>query len=299
MSKNLIIPILFLAAVVFTSGCTMPWAGMGYSTTAGASIKEFSFDRTTLWDADDSAQMTFVIENVGAKNMTDDSKVWLYGPEIGTYWKISPSDKSWTIVTTGFLPPSEGRPGSVDTRSATFTPPDIPTGLPAQAFTFYLRMCYPYSSSAFAKLVQTAASEYKGELPSSDAVTRATAGPIQLTLKGKEAIRRGAKTIPLVFSVTDVGGGFATTQATACKSRTSAIVSTTEQNKVKITVRVNNVEVSGCKDKEWTVGRDFYCTYTLGTLEEPQKTYFVEAEATYNYFITKSATVTVKDSGAA
>lgn len=300
-SKGLVF--LSVIAIVLVAGCTgsKTTSSVEFSQTAGAVINDLSFDQKDVFEGD-SAQLILKVQNVGAKNMTDDSMVWIYGPvisESGDGWKVSDTDKlKVELETKGFLPPDVARrmPGSVAVETIDITSPTI--GL-APGMTrdqaFFARLCYPYSTTAFSSVTGISKNELKISNPTpSDAVTRATAGPIQLKLVSGDTVIAG-RDLMIVFDVTNVGGGFSATQSKDCSEQIPD-VSSAEIDKVAVTVKVNGNTVSGCDNKDISIRNGkgtITCKYSTPS-SDPTTEHLITATATYNYFVTKETSITVK-----
>lgn len=295
---------LSVLAIVIVSGCIggTSTSNVQFSQTAGAVINDFSFDTAALFEGEE-AQLTVQVQNVGAKNMTGNSQLWIYGPVIGTTdqsWKLKSGAVSKTLETTGFFPPDVARriPGSVDIQTLDLQAPTL--GLAPgmkNPYTFYARLCYPYSTTGFSNINEVSKNELRiSNPPTSDAITRATAGPIQIKLLSGDTVRSD-RTMTLVFEITNVGGGFSTLPGTACTAMKPDI-SAKDTDKVKLTVKVDGTNTADCVDKEVNIrrGNNVACKYTpaASTTTNPTTTHVVVATATYNYFITKQADMTVE-----
>lgn len=305
MKVNKSIIFLSILAIVVISGCTgtTNTSNVAFSQTAGAVINDFSFDAKDIFEGD-GTQLSLRVQNVGAKNMTDSSTVWVYGPVMGSagteIWTTSDTKKlKITLDTKGFLPPDVARkmPGSLDIETIDLVAPTI--GLApgmTRDYQFFARLCYPYSTTAYSSVKGISKNELRITPPTpSDAITRATAGPIQLKLISGDTIIAG-RDIMLVFEVTNVGGGFSTTQTTACTSEIPD-VSSSSLDKVNITVTVDGKVVSGCDNKQISVRNGkgtISCKASAVASSDPSTEHIIKATATYNYFVTKDAKITVK-----
>ncbi len=300
-SKGLVF--LSVIAIILVAGCTggTTTSSVQFSQTAGAVIDDFSFDQKEIFEGD-ITQLMLRIQNVGAKNITDNSMVWIYGPvmsESGDGWKVSDTDKlKVTLETTGFLPPDVERrmSGSLDIETLDLTAPllGLAPGM-SRDQKFFARICYPYSTTAFSSITGISKNELKISNPTpSDAITRATAGPIQLKLISGDTVIAG-RDLMIVFEVTNVGGGFSTTQATKCTDQ-KPDVSSADIDKVKVTVNVNGNAIEDCKDKDISIRNGkgtIACKYATSS-SDPTTEHLITATATYNYFVTKETSITVK-----
>ena len=300
------IAFLSVLAAVIISGCLgsgTATSNVQFSQTAGAVITDFSFESKDVFEGD-PVQLVLRMQNVGAKNMTDNSRVWVYGPVVGStgteIWTTSNKNNlTITLDTSGFLPPDVARkmPGSLDGETIDLVAPTI--GLApgmTRDYQFFARLCYPYSTTAYSSIKGVSKNELRISNPTpSDAITRDTAGPIQLKLVSGDTMITG-RDMMLVFDVTNVGGGFSTTQTTPCASQIPD-VSSLNLDKVNITVTVDGKVVSGCDSKEISVRNGkgtISCKASGITSSDPSTEHTIKATATYNYFVTKDAAITVK-----
>ncbi len=292
---------LSVLAVVVISGCLGPdnQPGVEFSQTAGAVINDFSFDSPEIFE-NDTVMLTVRVQNVGAKNMTGDSRYFIYNFVSGDEpekWGAKSEELTKTLTTTGFLPPDTARriPGSLDIQTVELRAPTI--GLApgmTKDDTFKIRLCYPYSTTAFSTVTTSSKNELRVSNPkTSDAVTRATAGPIQMKLISGDTIVSGRDLI-LVFEVTNVGGGFSTKADTPCTSQV-ADVPFSETDKVRVTVKVDGTTACDNKEVRITNGKGtLSCKATGLTSSGPTTPHTIIATATYDYFITREAKITVK-----
>ncbi len=298
--KNIVFSSVIAIAIV--SGCIggTSTSNVQFSQTAGAVINDFSFDTSSLYEGEE-AQLTVQVQNVGAKNMTGDSRLWIYGPVIGSNnesWQLVSGNTSITLDTTGFFPPDVARkiPGSVVIETLDLKAPTL--GLAPgmkNPYTFFARLCYPYSTTGFSNIKEVSKNELRiSNPPTSDAITRATAGPIQIKLLSGDTVRSD-RTMTLVFEITNVGGGFSTLPATACTAMTPDI-SSKDTDKVKVTVKVDGTNTADCVDKEVNIrrGNTMACKYAPAASTNPTTSHTVVATATYNYFVTSQADMTVE-----
>ncbi|VVB61674.1 Uncharacterised protein [uncultured archaeon] len=293
---------LSVLAVVVISGCvggSTQGTAVEFSQTEGAVINDFSFDSSQIFE-NDTALLTIRVQNVGAKNMTGDSQYFIYNFVSGSEpekWGVLSGNLTQVLTTTGFLPPDVERriPGSLDIQTVELRAPTL--GLAPGMIkddTFKIRLCYPYSTTAFSTVTTSSKNELRISNPkTSDAVTRATAGPIQMKLISGDTMVSGRDMI-LVFEVTNVGGGFSTKPDTPCTSQV-ADVPFSETDKVKVTVKVDGA--TACDNKEVRISNGkgtLSCKATGLTSSGPTTPHTIVATATYDYFITKEAKLTVK-----
>ena len=290
-----------IVLIAIVAGCASSGGGVAFDQNSGVRIEEFSFDLNDIYEGE-SVTMALKVQNVGAKTMTGNSRLWIYGPTMGgaDKWGATPAIPTGGIElpTTTFTPPDVNRriPGAVHTEEVILT---APTPLPENMLrtdTFYARVCYPYETESITRLVSSTRNQMRIEaLPNTDAITRASAGPIQLRILSGENIIAG-RPIGIVFEVSDVGGGIST-KPDGCGTSSGPDLDVASINRVYVTVNVDGAAVSGCTDKEVLLSKGkgtIYCTYTPAAGQStPKMEYAITAKARYNYYITKEASITV------
>ncbi len=308
-SSNRHFLMLILVAVLITAGC-VGTGGTIYSMNDGAVIKDFSFYTNRIYD-DESVTLSLTVENVGAKRIPGKTNIYIYGTPVTTdeksrnEWYVSNSggfdvydDKEYLLVSLAdeeFLPPDPemNLPGTSKMFYLDLRPPNVPDGM-TNDYNFYARLCFPYNTTTITKVVVTSSNELRYEGPKrSEAITRNSAGPIHLTIEGTLNVRPSRNSIPLVFKVTNVGGGFATTQDYAC----TVDPEIKERNRVMVLVTVDGVEAN-CGDGIVRLRNGegtLYCTYEFKE-GAPRTEYNVVATAIYNYYVTAQTKIEVMDS---
>ncbi len=300
---------LFLAlilSIVFASGCS----DTGYMVqNSGGVIQDFSFDFGSVYD-DDTVVLTVEVQNVGGKQIST-TDIYVYGQTTGAstdVWQVTQAMPAVTqqvpyihdsLAAAEFMPPDaeQGVPGEGKIYTFVLQPPDMLDGIPAVRQDFYARLCFPYSTSTLTQVELTSKNEMRAsQVTSTAADTINAAGPIQIELKGQKNIRSMAvgTELPLVFSVRDVGGGFATLQSDACSVDTD----TTDRNWVNVAVTVDGV-AADCDGGDVLIRKGegtIYCTYAFGAAGAPKTNFRVVATANYNYYVESAASVHVQDS---
>ncbi|MBU4245477.1 hypothetical protein L6303_05550 [archaeon] len=295
--------ILSILAVVIVSGCTgtTSTSGVEFSQIAGVVINDFSLDTDALFE-NELTTLNIQVQNVGAKAMTTSSQLWIYGPVMDgstpQVWAVTAGSTSKTLDTVSFSPPDVARkiPGSLVVETLDLTAPSL--GLApgmSNPYTFYARVCYPYSTTTFSNINEISKNEIRiSNPPTSDAITRATAGPIQMKLLSGDTVLSGKK-LTLVFEVSNVGGGFTTLPAGDCTAMNPDInQKDTDKLRVMVTVDGQTTSCDGSKDVNIRQAKNVVCTYTPAAGTNPTTSHTVIATATYNYLITKEAYITVK-----
>ncbi|MFH1127048.1 MAG: hypothetical protein ABIG84_07810 [archaeon] len=302
MDKKLFFPLFVL--VMLVSGCS--GSSIDYDPNAGAVLRDAAFDLPKVYDDDETALM-FDVVNVGGKSLSN-VDVYVYGPTMGTgteVWNPN-STGGLTLNSGGYLSgsitgvnlpppdPSIGTPGGSRSFEIVFDPANVLDGVEIPT-TFYIGLCFPYSTSTITQVEVTSKNEIRATgVRGSRTDTINAAGPIHLNVQGEGNIRAGG-IVPLVFKVNNVGGGFPTLATCGVD------IATTNRNEVSINVTVdglttgidcNSAGPSGNVKIRNDVGT-FFCTYTPTTTSTaPRRTYSVKATATYNYYLTKPLTVT-------
>ncbi|MCK5322273.1 MAG: hypothetical protein KAJ47_03335 [Candidatus Aenigmarchaeota archaeon] len=304
------------------SGCT---GDQNYSGTAGVQINDMSFDYPSMTDdPNEVVSLAFELENVGSKDMAGDGTYWIYGPAINDDPDNVVTPDIWRtkgnlngILTKGdFYPPIEGVSGAVVYDSVDFNPPAIPAGM-SDSYNFFTRVCYPYTTTSLFKLYSQSREERASSRKmvgskqvSTDSAKRASAGPIQIDLNTQKEviIKSSGGGLNLYFTVTDVGGGFATnaTDTLNCPIKaTGANVPSTERGIVNVSVMVDgkdcliNEEKHGLARIRGGTG-NFNCRVAEEDMSsaalDPNHEFTVVARADYKYWIDSQASIIVEDS---
>jgi len=298
---------LLMALGILVSGCTN--TGGLTVQNAGGIIKDISFDFGSVFD-DETSVLSVEIQNVGGK-MIDSTNLYIYGQSTGDnddVWKVVSSMPgvtqstpyiSDTISGADFAPPDseQGIPGEGRLYSFILDPPNMLDGIPPVKQDFYARLCFPYSTSTLSQVELTSKNEMRAnKITNTKADTINAAGPVQLELKTLKNLRSvsNGKELPLVFSIKDVGGGFATLPSVPCTVDTN----TADRGWVTVTVTVDG-QAADCGEGKVLIRNGegtIYCKKSFGTAETPRTSYRIVATAEYNYYVEKSASILVTDS---
>ena len=293
-------------SIVFVSGCS---GGSYVVQNAGGVIQDFSFDFGSVYD-DDTVILTAEVQNVGGKDIAS-TDLYVYGQTIGgdtNVWQVIQSVPSVSqttpyihdsLASANFMPPDEeqGIPGGMRIYTFILQPPDMLDGIPPVRQDFYARLCFPYSTSTLTQVELTSKNEVRAKrITNTKADTVNAAGPIQLELKTHKNIRSvgGSKELPLVFSVKDVGGGFATLPTVGCDVDTD----TSDRGWVSVSVIVDG-QAADCGGGTVLIRKGegtIYCTRVFGEADSPRTNFRIVATAEYNYYVEKAASVQVEDS---
>ena len=294
-----------LLLIFVVLGCTQsPGA-----SNAGVAIQNFYFKSAEIGD-DELVSASFSVANVGSKTVSGDIYVWFYGPLFmsSNAWQMEPEGTidltSGEAVINGetFYPsiPENDIPGSMKNYDLLLRPPDVPDGA-TQSYTFYAEICYPYSTTALAEIVSVSENEFRVQKRTDPSMsgTENTRGPIMLTYSSRKDIR-SSKQIPIAFTITDLGGGYATSPNSWCMKDISA----TERNRVEITVLVDgSPDGIDCGDYSNTATIDLvnnngiaFCSYEVPDRTSPTRTHYVSAIARYMYYSRSTTDIIVEDS---
>ncbi len=320
---NFLKNIALVVVAIVIAGCTSGGGGsVNFSQTKGADIIDFGFDTPYIEDFGDLAVLTVGFQNVGGKTMCGDTQLFVYNapmtnsdidPAEPRKWNIiSPTGEevviedgivarlSWTLSDATFYPPDPqtGQPGMADNYIIILQPPNQDEGMVDIPYTFETRLCYPYKTTTSSVIRATAQDSYiTADTKRSLAETQASAGPIQIALKAGQNIRAniggGTVKIPLVFEVRDVGGGFATDTGVSC----TPLVTKAQIGALKATVQIDGVAMD-CGTGDLYIRNGVGNLYCKGEFKNsnPKSEYHITAQTSYNYYVSRAATIKVSDS---
>ena len=317
MNKKMLV--ILLTMIIAISAC--PQSSVDFNPNAGIVLQDMSFDVPKVYDdGTDSATLMFDVVNVGGKNIKSGVNVFVYGPTIKeksdgatddeNVWRVKAvqnedKTKKFSVggdyitqtISSPQLPPpdpSTGISGGRIPLDFDFTPAKVLHGMEIPT-KFYVSVSYPYETQTLTYVEVTSKNELRvtGATGSRKETTNA-GGPIHITLKGSTGIRSGAS-LPLVFKIDNVGGGYPSMPTTSCV----VDLPKKERDEVKVTVEVDGVKVAGCKE-EVTLRKGtgvLSCTHSIGESKAPRRTYTVRATATYNYYTTSAVSITTVGTG--
>lgn len=302
---KIILGVLFVL-IVSVSAC--PQSSIDFNQNAGAVLQDLEFDFPKVYD-DEDVSLMFDVVNVGGKDIGNASgvNVYVYGPTIDTEadtWTLKSSDPAGITAADGYITtkvssadlpapdPTLGLPGGRQSFELTFKPANVLDGVEVPT-KFYVSLCYPYVTETITQVEVSSKNELRATgVRGSVKDTINAAGPIHLEAQGKANIRAGG-TIPFVFRVNDVGGGF------AIQENCGVDLGSNVRNRVKVTVKVDgsgsgvdcgdgtNVDTVRIKNG---VGA-LFCTYKSSVSGAPRRTYMVTATADYQYYVTSTVSV--------
>ncbi|MEA3343533.1 MAG: hypothetical protein U9Q92_05170 [archaeon] len=309
MDKKILV--ILLTTIITISAC--PQSSVDFNPNAGIVLQDVSFDIPKVYDdGDDKTSLMFDVVNVGGKKIASDDtiNVYVYGPTIaksGTDVWISEDAGDGGYITEAVegneLPPpdpSMGIPGGRIPQEFEFKPAKVLSGMEIPT-KFYVSVCYPYTTQTLTQVEVTSKNELRATgITGSRKDTVNAGGPIHITLQGKASIRSGSNSIPLVFKVDNVGGGY------PAEKPCEVDLSKSDRDKVTISVSVdgNTKDVkcgSDAKTNSDTVNlrkgsSAIFCTYDVETASSttaaPRRTYMVRAIAEYQYYVTSTVSIT-------
>ncbi len=316
-TKSRFVAYAMVLMTVLVLGCTTDGTPSFAASDKGVVISEFQFDTPSVYHKED-VNLRLVLENQGEKQVTGDTSVFIYGQTVSSnvkHWQqigavqVSPGTMAdinsvWSIPNTDFLPPQPemGVPGGVATFEALLKAPELEEG-ESTPYTFFTRVCYPYKTSMLATVTSSSRDEMKVQQDTSAIENINTAGPVHVTLGGQSNIIARGSTIPVIFKIENVGGGFSTDIATAC----AATPASTDRDKVKVSIEVEGFLLDGTAHTMYgnTITTD--CTRTVKLIggeaelrcsipidpNTPSREYHIRATAEYKYYIGSDSPVTV------
>jgi len=315
-AKSRFVAYAMVLMTLLVLGCTSDGGSSFVASDKGVVISEFQFDTPAVYHKED-VNLRLVLENQGQKQVTGPTSVFIYGQSVSTspkHWQeislhVSPGTMSgisseWSIPNTDFLPPQPemGVPGGVATLEALMRAPELEEG-ESTPYTFFTRVCYPYKTSMLATVTSSSRDEMRVQQDTSAVENINTAGPIHVTLGGQSNIIARGTTIPVIFNIKDVGGGFSTGVATACEATPESM----DRGKVDVSIEVEGFLLDGSTHTMYgnTVTTDCSRTVKLigGETElrcsipidpnTPSREYHIRATAVYKYYIGSDSPITV------
>ncbi len=315
MDKKILV--VLLTMVVAISAC--PQSSIDFNPNAGIVTQDLSFDIPKVYD-DETTSLMFDMVNVGGKKIeTGDSiQIYVYGPTIGPkgghedVWKLESSQPNTVTPANGYITdsisgtelpppdPSLGTPGGRRSFEFELTPAKVLDGMEIPTM-FYVSLCYPYNTETLTQVEVTSKNELRATgFSGSRKDTVNAGGPIHIILQGGTGIRPGSS-IPLVFKINDVDGGYPSLKTEAC----TVDLEKNKRDRVTITVTVDGfgsdkVDCGGSgtskNSNEVRLRKEtgaLFCKFTPGsTSDAPRHTYMVKAKAEYKYYTISTATVT-------
>ena len=316
-SKSVAYAMVLISFLVL--GCTGGDTAGSAASDKGVVITEFMFDTPAIYHKED-INLRVVLENQGQKQVTGPTSVFIYGQSVSDnekHWRevsgtlsVSPGSMSsinevWTIPNDEFLPPQPemGVPGGVAVFDETLTSPMLEQG-ESTPYTFFARVCYPYKTSMLSTITSSSREEMRIQQDTSAVENVNTAGPIHVTLGGQSNIIARGSSIPVVFKIRDVGGGFATATDTPCAPTPDSM----DRGKVNMSVEVEGVSLDGeshmlygnevttnCKKTVKLINgeAELRCSIPIDK-EQPTREYHIRAVAEYKYYISSDTQITVE-----
>ncbi len=305
ISCMILLPLLVLGCTDTSSSSSATGSG-----TDGVVYSEFSFDAPEIYHKE-PVNLFLELQNIGQKRVKGPTEVFIYGQALNgndMQWDASENDSyyspkektmkvsddgfHWEIPEDEFLPPQPDMdiPGSVATLEATMEAPELTEG-ETTSYTFYSRVCYPYETSMHSVVTTVSKNEASIERDNSPSEETNTAGPLQISLAGKSTLETRGSSIPIMFEVQDMGGGFATSMGDECEHSPE----TSDRHKFDLTVDVDGEEID-CS-REGVRMRDgkaqVRCYIRDIDTSNPLSEYHIRATAKYRYYVSTDTSIRV------
>ncbi|MCK5474112.1 MAG: hypothetical protein KAI53_01785 [Candidatus Aenigmarchaeota archaeon] len=278
--------LVLILAIILIAGCT----GNNHTESQpnqGIIIKSLEIKPSEVVDIE-PFDLLFEVTNVGGKKTTVNA--YIYGP-------------SWISDTDGNLGGHEliapdkqvGSIGESFIYTETYEPPVSVTKGLTQEYIVNGRICYPYTTSAVAdvEIISIAEKRITEVKQATKTVkTQNSDAPIRIEFTIKEPLidYGNGQEIPIAVKIRDVGGGFAATSTAGCKKNPALDV----MNKLDVTLTGEGINTCVGEDLHLINGETtLFCKIVATTEGVPSKNVKLIAEATYNYYKTKTTTVKI------
>ena len=323
---------LLVAAVLFLSGCTGDTSSSGSSSSSftgygnGIKINSFGFLSDKVYSGIPSV-ISVEMQNIGAKD-AENIYVYLYGLSMGeNEWFV---DDNTGVVNIGYngaeMASGDPRILIVDSLMAPVERLDAngesvyiswvlnaPRDLPEkQVFKYFagVRICYPYETTSIAKIEILDANEYlardrDGGIKKQPIVLSTTAGPLEVIMTTDQPMLL-TESDKLTFraKLIDRGGGTITDNdcANAFDWENNALDLFALHDKITVTLGTIDCEL-GLSDIYFKISdsdmptADFPVTCSVPSFDAPELNLDLAMRFDYNYFIDKSAVISVEGMG--
>jgi hypothetical protein len=211
--------VMFLAFIVFVTGCIGSSRPVTISSGDGLQINEFSADLTDVFSKE-GVLLDFEVENVGGTDATD-VRAKLFGGTSG--WTIStPSSGEHINIggSDGLDPPlpESNVAGEFDRKIWSITAPDLAQGL-VQTYDIGVRVSYDYITTSVTQIDMISYDQFD-QLRKTNAftqvntVTKNSNAPVKIELESLSPVRPKSSTSPNVdetvtLKISNVGSGVA------------------------------------------------------------------------------------------
>ncbi|MBW6461474.1 MAG: hypothetical protein K0B07_00275 [DPANN group archaeon] len=319
---------LFVAVVLFLSGCTGDTYSTGSSSSGfsgygnGIKIQSFGFSSDKVYSGI-PAVLSVEMQNLGAKD-TENIYVYLYGLSRGeNEWFNDISDIDYSgaemasgdpriLVIDSLMAPVKSMDSSGESAYISWVM-DAPRDLPEEQVFKYsagVRICYPYETTAVAKIEVLGKEEYlsrnsNGRLKMHPIVLSTTAGPIEVVMTTEQPmlLTEGDK-LTFRAKLVDRGGGTITMNDCigAVDWENNVLDLFTLHDKVIITLGGRDCEL-GLRELYFKISNsepptaDFPVTCSVPSFDTPELSLDLAMKLDYNYFIDKSAVISVEGMG--
>jgi len=278
--------LLLTVIVILVAGCVAD-TDTGSQSDQGIIIDSLRLSPTEVTDKE-PFDLFFEVRNVGGKK----TKVfaYIYGPswisedetDLGEQELIAPDKQSGSI-------------GESFVFEKTYDQPiEVRKGIVEEEIV-YGRICYPYTSSASTDVEIISLSEKRQTEVKQAAKTVRTSNsdaPIRIELTIKEPLvdYGDDQVVPIAVRVINVGGGFATAHDGDCTMNPEI----SEMDKVTVTLEGSGITCNGTNEVHLSNNKaTLFCKLEATTNGLPSKNVKIIAEAKYNYYKTKTATIKI------
>ncbi|MCK5373532.1 MAG: hypothetical protein KAJ20_04290, partial [Candidatus Aenigmarchaeota archaeon] len=283
----------------------------------------FDFSRDKTYSGQPSL-LTLDMQNLGAIGIEDDIYIYLYGLSSGkNEWFDDLSDISLSgasmaagdprvLIIDSLMAPIKSLDANGESAQIIWVldaPNDLPEG---QVFKYSAgaRVCYPYSTTSIAKIEVLDEEEYlsrdrDGMLNRHDIKIDTTAGPLDVVMTTNQPVMLSdTGNLTLRVKIVDRGGGTITTLdcSNAFDWEDNALDLFALHDKVSVTLDNKECDL-GLKDLYFRVSgsgpptADFPVVCNVPSLNVPMRILDLKMRFEYNYFIDKSAVISVEGLG--
>ncbi|NOR85644.1 hypothetical protein GQ473_06005 [archaeon] len=276
--------IFLILFVLLIAGCTGN-SNTGSNPNQGIIIESLTISPNDITEKE-PFDIFFKVSNVGGK--TTKVTPYLYGAD----WLNEDDLKSRELISPN---KQTGSIGESYVYEKTFNEPvEVVKGL-IDEYTITGRICYPYTTSAATDVEIISLTEKRqtnAKQASKTVKTDNTDAPIHIEFTIKEPLidygDDESELVPIAVKLKDVGGGFATNTDECTKNPEI-------ENTDKVHISLTGTDIEDCEDTLRLVNGQatLFCKLDATTNNLPSRTIRITAEATYNYYKTKTATLKI------
>lgn len=319
---------IIIMSILLLSGCTVPStldsgtsSFSGYDT--GIKVHSFDFSRDKIYSGQPSL-LTLDMQNLGEIGIEDDIYIYLYGLSSGKdEWFDDLSDISLSgasmaagdprvLIIDSLMAPIKSLDADGESAQIVWVldaPNDLPEG---QVFKYSAgaRVCYPYSTTSIAKIEVLDEEEYlsrdrDGTLKRHTVMIDTTAGPLDVVMTTDQPLMLSdTGNLTLRVKIVDSGGGTLTTLncSNAFDWEDNALDLFALHDKVSVTLDNRECDL-GLRNLYFRVSgsgpptAEFPVVCNIPSLNVPMRILDLKMRFEYNYFIDKSAVISVEGLG--